>query len=62
VAFCANFNLDVLLGGHGFHYIAAVAGNGGLFKNRMNSFLHDFHLHMVAFIKKQQPMGSYCPQ
>ena len=40
VALRADFDLDVLLGGHGFHYVAAVAGDGGLFKIRMNAFSH----------------------
>jgi hypothetical protein len=40
VALRADFDLDVLLGGHSFHYITAVASDGGLFKIRMNAFSH----------------------
>ena len=40
VALGADFDLDIALGGAGLNHIAAVAGDGALFKIRMNSFLH----------------------
>ena len=39
VALRADFNLDVLLGGHDLDHIAAVTSDGGLFANRMDAFL-----------------------
>ena len=61
--FCTDFNLDVLLGGHGFHYVAAVTSDGGLFKSRVQSLFSCSFTSFCCFyrfrriaIKIQQPI------
>ena len=48
VAFGTDFNCDILLCGKNLDYVAAVAGNGGLFAYGMDAFLHDFHLFRIV--------------
>ena len=54
VALCTDFNLDVLLGGHGFHYVAAVTSDGGLFKSRVQSLFHVVSPLSVVFTDSEE--------
>ena len=54
VSLCTDFNLDVLLGGHGFHYVAAVTSDGGLFKSRVQSLFHVVSPLSVVFTDSEE--------
>ena len=44
MALGADLHVNLLLGGTGYEFIAAVAGNLGLVVRWMDSFSHDYHL------------------
>ena len=54
VALCTDFNLDILLGRHRLHYVSAVAGNGCLFKSRVQSLFHVVSPLSVVFTDSEE--------